>query len=160
MFDTLDKLIIAALQNDLPLSPQPYQDIAQSLGISEGELLRRLQGYRDSGKIRKLGAVLRHQMVGFSANALSAWRVEPERLQTIGAIMAAEPYITHCYARTPWPDWPYTLYTMLHGHSRAECEAVASDLAVRTGVDDYILLYSTKEWKKTSMRYFCEEAGS
>lgn len=157
MLDSLDKAIIAAMQSDLPLITEPYAQIAAALGIEQAELLARLQRYRQSGKIRKLGAVLRHRKVGFSANALCAWVVPPERLDDIGVKFATEPHITHCYARTAYPEWPYNLYTMLHGHSRSECEATAYSLSIQAGVADYILLYSTKEWKKTSMRYFREK---
>ncbi|KYZ76764.1 transcriptional regulator [Anaerosporomusa subterranea] len=156
MFDSLDTAIIAAMQVELTLTEEPYQKIAQSLGISQEELLTRLQGYRNDGKIRKLGAVLRHRKVGFSANALCAWIIPMERLDEVGIRLAAEPYISHCYARESHPDWPYNLYTMLHAHSRAECEASAQELSRLTGITDYVLLYSHKEWKKTSMRYFSE----
>jgi DNA-binding Lrp family transcriptional regulator len=156
MLDSLDKAIIAAMQADLALTEEPYLKIAQSLGISQEELLTRLQGFLDSGKIRKLGAVLRHRKIGFSANALCVWAVPPERLDETGAKLAAEPYISHGYARESHPDWPYNLYTMLHAHSRAECEAVARELSKLIDITDYALLYSKKEWKKTSMRYFSE----
>lgn len=156
MLDNLDKSIIALMQQDLPLKPEPYKEMAQSLGISQEELLCRLQSYRASGKIRKLGAVLRHRKVGYSANALCAWIVAPERMAEVGAMLAAEPYITHCYERVSRPGWPYTMYTMLHGHSRQECESYARDLAKRANLTDFVLFYSTKEWKKTSMRYFRE----
>lgn len=156
MLDSLDTAIIAAMQADLPLTEEPYHKIAQSLGISQEKLLTRLQSYRDDGKIRKLGAVLRHRKVGFSANALCAWIIPLERLDEVGIRLAAEPSISHCYARESYPDWPYNLYTMLHAHSRAECEASAQRLSGLTGITDYILLYSQKEWKKSSMRYFNE----
>jgi DNA-binding Lrp family transcriptional regulator len=156
MFDSLDTAIITAMQADLPLTEEPYRNIAQTLGISQEELLTRLQAYRDDGKIRKLGAVLRHRQVGFAANALCAWIIPLERLDEVGIRLAAEPYISHCYARETHPDWPYNLYTMLHAHSRAECEASAQNLSSLTGITDYILLYSHREWKKTSMCYFHE----
>lgn len=154
--DSLDKAIIAAMQAELPLTREPYREIAQSLGISEDDLLSRLQSYRDNGRIRKLGAVLRHRQAGFAANALCAWVVSPVRLDEVGTTLAAEPAVSHCYARQAHADWPYNLYAMLHAHSRAECEACALKLANLTGIHDYILLYSYKEWKKISMRYFAD----
>lgn len=160
MFDSLDKAIIAAMQQDLPLTPEPYREIADSLGISQELLLAKLQSFHETGKIRKLGAVLRHRKVGFNANALCAWVVPPDRLDEVGAKMAAEPFITHCYARAAYPGWPYTLYTMLHSYSRMACDAIARGLASKVGIENYVLMYSTKEWKKTSMRYFNESGAN
>lgn len=156
MFEPIDMAIIAAMQADLPLTEEPFRHIAQSIGISQEELLARLQGYRETGKLRKLGAVLRHHQIGFSANALCAWQVPPERLDEVGCRLAAEPDISHCYARQPREQWPYNLYTMLHARSREECDRLVRQLAAVTGVEDYILLYTRKEWKKTSMSYFSE----
>lgn len=156
MLDALDKAIIAAMQQELPLIEEPYQEIAGSLNIDQHELLARLQHFRETGKIRKIGAVLRHRKVGFRANALCAWIVPPDQLDQIGARMAAEPYITHCYSRISHADWPYNLYTMLHARSRSACAAIARKLSRLNGISHYVLLYSVKEWKKTSMRYFCE----
>ncbi|MDU4962426.1 MAG: AsnC family transcriptional regulator [Sporomusaceae bacterium] len=156
MLDSLDKAIIAALQAELPLTAEPYRDIAAALGISQEELIGRLQAYRDSGTLRKLGAVLRHRQAGFVANALCAWIVPQARLDEVGETMAAEPSVSHCYARQAHPGWPYNLYTMLHARSRSECEAGARRLAERSQLGDYLLLYSCKEWKKTSMNYFQE----
>ena len=157
MLDSLDKSIIAALHSEMPLTEEPFQIIAERLGISQQLLLCRLAYYRSTGKLRKLGAVLRHRKVGFSDNALCAWVVPEDQLDRAGEIMAAEPRISHCYARAAYPEWPYTLYTMLHGHSRAECEAIARRLSEASGIVEYILLFTAKEWKKTSMRYFVEE---
>jgi len=156
MLDELDKKIIAAMQDEFPLVAEPYREIAERLGISENELLSRLSQYRQCGQIRKMGAVLRHREVGYAANALCAWVVPDEQLEEIGKFMAGNPAVTHCYVRVSQPEWPYNFYTMLHAHTREECRKIASQLAAATGLNDYIMLYSTKEWKKTSMRYFCE----
>jgi len=158
MLDELDKRIIAAMQDEFPLVAEPYKEIAARIGISEKELLERLSSYRQSGKIRKMGAVLKHREVGFSANALCAWVVPPERLEEVGQIMMRHPAITHCYSRIPQPEWPYNFYIMLHGHSREECRSMATELAQATGVCQYTMLFSTKEWKKTSMSYFVRKA--
>jgi DNA-binding Lrp family transcriptional regulator len=160
MLDTLDKKIIAAMQDEFPLSPEPYREIAERLEISEAELLQRLQQYRQSGKIRKMGAVLRHRQVGYTANALCAWLVPDERVSEVGNLMASYQVVTHCYARVAQPDWPYNFYTMVHAHTRDECRLIAAQLASAAGLADYIMLFSTREWKKASMRYFREEEES
>ncbi|MDR3565349.1 MAG: AsnC family transcriptional regulator [Negativicutes bacterium] len=154
MFDAVDKKIIAATQDDFPLVKEPYRELAEKIGVSEDELLARLEKYRRAGEMRRMGAVLRHREVGYSANALCAWQVPPARITEVAALMVADPAITHCYERASYPQWPYNFYIMLHGHSREECRAIAARLAATVALDDYIMLFSTREWKKTTMRYF------
>lgn len=156
MLDALDRKIIAAMQDDLPLTAEPYKEVAARLGIGEDELLARLAGYKAGGEMRRMGAVLRHREVGYAANALCAWVVPPERLEEAAALMAGRAEVTHCYARVPRAGWPYNFYIMLHGHTREECRRLAADLASALGLDEYVMLFSTREWKKTSMRYFGE----
>ena len=152
--DDLDKTIIAAMQDDFPLVEEPYSLIAQRLHISEDELLTRLRKYRKNGQMRKMGVVLRHREVGYAANALCAWIVPCERNEEVGSIMMAHPAVTHCYSRATSPDWPYNFYTMIHAQTREGCASIAAKLSLESAVTEYILLFSTKEWKKTSMRYF------
>jgi len=156
MLDELDKKIIAIMQEDFPLVAEPYREIADKLGINEDELLKRLQEYYKSGKIRKMGAVLKHREVGYAANALCAWIVPEERVTEVGTLFSKFAVVTHCYARVTQPDWPYNFYTMLHSHTREQCKSIAEDLASQAGLSEYIMLFSTKEWKKRSMQYFKE----
>ncbi|MDD4601857.1 hypothetical protein SDC9_09079 [bioreactor metagenome] len=157
MLDALDKKIIAAMQDEFPLVAEPYKEIAERIGISETELLKRLNDYWRTGKIRKMGAVLKHRQVGFAANALCAWIVPEERMDEIGQIMMKHPAITHCYSRVPQPEMPYNFYIMLHAHTRVECRKLAEELASATGLSQYTMLFSTREYKKASMRYFVEK---
>ena len=157
MLDQLDKKIITILQEDFPLVSEPYSVLAARIGINEDELLTRMEQYRKSGEIRRIGAVLRHREVGYAANALCAWRVLPEQLEAVAAVMTASPAVTHCYSRIVQDGWPYNFYIMLHGHTREECRALAASLSQQAEVDDYVMLFSTREWKKTNMRYFTEE---
>lgn len=154
--DALDKKIIRTMQDEFPLTKEPYKEFADRIGITEEELLSRLKRYKEAGQIRKMGAVLRHREVGYSANVLCAWAVPEERVEEACAIMAASPSVSHCYDRETLPQWPYNVYTMIHAHSREECDAIADQIAAETGLKDKVMLYSVKEWKKTSMRYFCE----
>jgi DNA-binding Lrp family transcriptional regulator len=156
MLDDLDKRIIAAMQDDMPLVAEPYKQMAARVGISESELLSRLAAYKASGEMRRMGAVLRHREIGYAANALCAWQVAPERLEEVATTVTASAAVTHCYARVPRPGWPYNFYIMLHGHTREECGRLASELASAAGLGKHVMLYSTREWKKTSMRYFGE----
>lgn len=155
--DALDKKIIKVVQGVFPLVKEPYKEFAERIGISHAELLERLKRYKRAGQIRKMGAVLRHRQVGFSANVLCAWVVPEERLEEVGTLMAANTSVSHCYDRSTTLEWPYNVYTMIHGHSRAECDEIAELLAVQNHLTEKTMLYSVKEWKKTSMLYFSEE---
>lgn len=157
MLDELDKKIISVMQEDFPIVPEPYREIAHQLGISEEELLQRLRKYKQSGKIRKMGAVLKHREVGYNANALCAWIVPEDKIQEIGSLFSGYAVVTHCYARVTQPGWPYNFYTMLHAGTREQCNAIADELAQVSGLQEHIMLFSTKEWKKNSMQYFKED---
>lgn len=158
-FTALEKSILAAVQEDLPLSATPYADIAARCGTDEETVLELLRRLRGSGVIRRFGASLRHQRAGFSHNIMVAWEVpatfsEAER-DAAGEALAAHPLVSHCYWRpSPAADWPYTLFSMLHGRSEEECRAAVEDLAARAGLSSYACLASLEELKKTSMRYF------
>ena len=146
--DLLDKQIIRIMQDEFPLVKEPYKEFAKKLNISEQELLNRLRIYKEEGKIRKMGAVLRHVEAGFRANALCAWVVPVDKLDEIAQKLAQCPSISHCYDRNTTPDWPYNIYTMIHAHTRQECEVIAEKLAKENNLQQYTMLYSVKEWKK------------
>ena len=152
----LDKDIVRALQGDFPLVEEPYKVLAEQVGVSEEVFLERVKALSDEKCIRKMGAVLRHREVGFAANVLCAWEVPEERLDQVAMTMSAHPAVSHCYDRATAPGWPYNLYTMIHARSRRECEQIAEMLGKANGISQRVMLYSKKEWKKTSMKYFCE----
>ncbi len=156
LFSERDKEIIKALQEDFPLCEEPYKVLAQRVGISEEEFLKRVRELVEEKKIRKMGAVLRHREVGFNANALCAWQVPPEKLDDIAQVMSSHVAVSHCYDRTPAPNWNYNLYTMIHAKTRDECEQIINELSTIAGVNNYKILYTKREWKKTGMKYFCE----
>ncbi|WP_303841529.1 AsnC family transcriptional regulator [Selenomonas ruminantium] len=152
----LDKRIVRVLQGEFPLVAEPYKTLAEQVGVSEETFLERVKAMQATKKIRKMGAVLCHREVGFKANVLVAWEVPEERLDAIARHMAASASVTHCYDRNTAPNWPYNLYTMVHGHSREECERVVEKLGEECKVSKHVMLYSKHEWKKTAMKYFCE----
>jgi DNA-binding Lrp family transcriptional regulator len=154
MLTEIEKKIVKAFQNDLPLCSQPFKAIAERIGISEDELLAETKRLRQQGIIRRFGAIVNHRNLGISANAMVVWRVPKEKALKIGEIMAGFPEVTHCYERPIYPDWQYNLFTMIHGKSNDECERVIAQISERTGIKDYRQLYSTQELKKVSMRYF------
>lgn len=154
MLTELEKKIIASIQNDIALVKRPYLEIVKKLGISESTLLDKLKNLCERGVIRRFGATLRHQKSGFAANAMVAWQLDEERINEVGQKMAACKEVSHCYRRDPKEEWPYNLYTMIHGNDEASCWETARKLSEKTSVDTYILLFSLRELKKTSMEYF------
>lgn len=154
MLTELDKRIIASIQGDIPITERPYLEIAEHLGISEELLLEGLEKLRDEGIIRRFGATLRHQKSGLEANAMVAWQVDEADIDSVGERMAAFREVSHCYRRNPQNDWPYNLYTMIHAKDDASCREIARSISIETSIENYILLFSREELKKTSMEYF------
>ena len=157
--EAVDKKIIARLQGDLPLESRPFAALAQELGLSEAEVVARIQALADRRIMRRFGATLRHQRSGFASNVMVAWRVPPERAQEVGQALAAFRQVSHCYWREPCADFPYNLFSMVHGRDEAECRAVVAEMAQAAQADEYDLLFSLEELKKTSMRYFDQEGA-
>ena len=154
MFTEQDKTLIRALQEDLSLVERPFEDIGARIGMREEEVIQKIRAWQADGTIRRFGAVLRHRRLGIEANAMVVWEVDPDRTEEVGRIMASFPEVTHCYERPRFPDWPFTLFTMVHGRTPEECERVAKRISERAGVGTYRLIYSTREWKKTDMKSF------
>jgi DNA-binding Lrp family transcriptional regulator len=161
MLTDLEKRVILALQRDLEVEPRPFKELADLLGLEEEVVLDTIRGLMAKDYIRRFGATLRHQKSGFEANALVAWKVPEADIKRIGQEMAAQRVVSHCYYRRPAPpDWPYNLYTMVHGRTKEECLETAARMARETGLSEYQVLFSESELKKTTMRYFREEAAS
>jgi DNA-binding Lrp family transcriptional regulator len=152
--EAVDREIIKALSGDIPDSKRPYNDIADRLGVSEEELLRRIRSYEEHGLLRRMGAMIAHRVAGVDANGMIVWDVPEERLEEIGSKLTAAREVTHCYARRRHPEWPYNLYTMVHGRTRSTCRRIAERLSREVGVKQFRVVFSTREFKKTSPRYF------
>jgi DNA-binding Lrp family transcriptional regulator len=157
MLTDLEKKVIAAIQQSMPITERPYRALAAQAGITEEEMLATLRSLSTRGVIRRFGATLRHQRTGYTANAMAAWRVEEERIDAVGRTMAGFRQVSHCYRRNPSPAWPYNLYTMIHAADEAACRATARQMAQAAAVADYTLLFSREELKKTSMVYFATD---
>ncbi len=154
MIEDMDKKVIRLIQGDIPMDQRPFFTMACKIGISEEEFLERVRGLVARGIIRRFGATLRHQEAGFNSNAMVAWLVPEERLEEVGETLSASREVTHCYHRRPHKDWPYNLFTMIHGNNRKACHEIAARMAESVHIKDYALLFSEKEFKKTSMAYF------
>ena len=154
MLSDIEKKLISQIQEDIPLTSQPYREMAQRLKITEEEVLQILQDLCDRGVIRRFGATLRHQKSGYAANAMVAWQVDEDRIEEVGKAMASFKQVSHCYRRNPTNGWPYNLYTMIHANDEESCRQTARNMAREAAVENYSLLFSRKELKKTSMEYF------
>lgn len=149
--------LIRELQKDMPLVPTPYAEAVERLGMTHEQLFALANRMREDGQLRRVAAVLHHHAAGFRANAMGVWAVPEERIDQVGEAMASFNAVSHCYRRPVYPDWPYSIFTMVHGHSAAECEATLEAMAKETGIDEYRALYSTRQYKKVRLAYFTPE---
>jgi len=145
---------IRVLQTDLPLTPEPFASWAGQLGYTVGTLLQTAHRLLKHRQMRRFAALLRHHEAGFVHNCMGVWNVPDDRVDEVGRTMAAFRAVSHCYLRPRYPDWPYNLFTMVHGRSRDECLALLDDIAGRTGIRDRAELWSLREFKKTRLALF------
>lgn len=161
-YDETDIAVIRALQGDMPVVSQPYAPAAEKCSMTEDQFLTHLQGMQERGLLRRVAAILFHRRAGFSANGMGVWKVPAEKVADVGSRMATFRGISHCYERPTYPDWPYALFTMAHGRSKEECDAILDAIAKDAGIadDDRSILYSSTEFKKIRMQYFTGEFES
>lgn len=153
--DATDRRIIAATQGGLPLVPRPYAQIADDLGLDEDEVGSRLSAMQAGGVIRRIAVAPNHYKLGLTANGMSVWDVEDNRITDLGPQIGALEFVSHCYERPrALPDWPYNLFAMLHGATRDEVEEKRAVVAALLGVACHgnDILYSTRILKKTGLR--------
>jgi siroheme decarboxylase len=156
-YDDTDIAFIRALQGDMPVIAEPYAPAAAALGIDQERFLDHLAGMQERGLLRRVAAILYHRRAGFSANGMGVWRVPDAQIHELGRRMAAVRGISHCYQRPTYPDWPYSVFTMAHGRSKGECDAILDSIAEMTGIEERTTLYSSTEFKKIRLLYFTDE---
>jgi DNA-binding Lrp family transcriptional regulator len=156
-YDELDIAVIRALQGNMAVVEQPYAAAAAALGMGEERFLDHLAGMQERGLLRRVAAILFHRRAGFSANGMGVWKVPEEQIFEIGCRMAAVRGVSHCYQRPTYEDWPYSVFTMAHGRSKEECDAVLDAIAENTGINERATLYSSTEFKKIRLLYFTED---
>jgi DNA-binding Lrp family transcriptional regulator len=158
-YDEDDKATIKALQGPMAAVERPYDEAATELGISTDALLERLRSLVDRKILRRVAAILYHRRAGFSANGMGVWKVPDEQIMEVGARMASFRGISHCYQRPTYEDWPYSVFTMAHGRSKEECDAVLDSIAADCGIgpDGRATLYSSTEYKKIRLHYFTDD---
>jgi DNA-binding Lrp family transcriptional regulator len=151
-----DIAVIRATQGPMPAVAEPFAPAAERLGTTQDEVFARLESLKERKGLRRVAAILFHRRAGFSANGMGVWKVPPERVLEVGREMAATRGISHCYERPTYPDWPYALFTMAHGRSKEECDAILDSIAEATGITERATLYSSTEYKKVRMLYFTD----
>jgi siroheme decarboxylase len=158
-YDETDVAVIRALQGPMEVTDRPYDAAADEVGMSTDGFLEHLRGMVDRNLLRRVAAILYHRRAGFSANGMGVWRVPEEKILPVGARMAAVRGISHCYQRPTYPDWPYSVFTMAHGRSKEECDAILDGIAEDHSLhgDDRAVLYSSTEFKKIRLHYFTDD---
>ncbi len=160
-YDERDVAVIRATQGPMEAVERPYDAAAAELGIGVEELLEQLRGMVERRLLRRVAALLHHRRAGFSANGMGVWKVPEEEILETGKRMAAFRGISHCYQRPTYDDWPYSIFTMAHGRSKQECDAILDSIAAECGIGlaDRAVLYSSTEYKKIRLRYFTPDYG-
>jgi len=149
--------MIKGLQKDILPQKEPFAHLVDSLGIDYETLAAETQRMKRAGLMRRFASILYHRKAGFTANAMVVWKVPEERAEEIGETVAAYSAVSHCYLRPVYPNWPFPLFSMVHGKSREEVEKIVSEMAEEIGVGEYSYLYSTREFKKVRINYFSDE---
>jgi DNA-binding Lrp family transcriptional regulator len=155
-----DKDFIRELQKDMEIIDEPFVNAANNLGITESELFEKMKQYENNGVMRRFAAILRHRQVGFTANGMIVWKVPEDRISEVGAKLGAFPQVSHCYERPTYSDWPYNVFSMIHCKTHDEANEMAKTIQHQIEVDEYQILFSSREFKKTRVEYFVENTFS
>jgi DNA-binding Lrp family transcriptional regulator len=156
-YDDVDIEVIRATQGKQPVVAEPYAEPAERLGMPVAALLAHMEGMIDRRLLRRVAAILYHRRAGFSANGMGVWKVPEDQIPELGPRMAAVRGVSHCYQRPTYPDWPYSVFTMAHGRSKEECDAILDSIAEMPGVEGRATLYSSTEFKKVRLLYFTDD---
>lgn len=149
-----DKEFVRELQKDLPVIEEPFNEMAQNLGITTQELFAKAKEYEKVGLMRRFAAILRHRDAGFVANGMVVWHVPEDKVDKVGFALAAFPQVSHCYRRPVYPDWQYNVFSMVHARSLEAAEKMAVEMSKQIGISDYRILFSSREFKKERVKYF------
>ena len=155
-----DKNFIRELQKDMDIVDEPFLKAANNLGVSEEELFEKMKHYESIGVMRRFAAILRHRQVGFTANGMIVWKVPNDRITDVGETLGSFPQVSHCYERPTYADWPYNVFSMIHCKTHEEANEMAKSIQNQIKVDDYRILFSSREFKKTRVEYFVESSFS
>lgn len=149
---------VRLLQRDLPLQPRPFDALTRSTGVDADEIITTAKSLLKRGQLRRFTASVVSRKTGFSASAMGVWIVPADRADEFGVKMSQHRAVSHCYLRPVYDDWPYNLYTIVHGRSVDECESIINDLAIDSGIEEKRALYPTREYKKARLTLFAHDA--
>ena len=149
-----DKEFVRELQKDLKIMPEPFKELADTLGITTSQLFEKIKEYEDIGVMRRFAAILRHRDAGFTANGMVVWKVPDLKIDEVGNKLAAFPQVSHCYRRPVYPDWQFNLFSMVHARTIEAAEKIAIQMSESIGIKDYRILFSSREFKKERVKYF------
>ncbi len=152
-----DKKFIRELQRDMEIVDRPFEKAAKSLGITVEQIFDKLHHYEEIGVMRRYAAILRHREAGFTANGMIVWKVPEDRISEVGNKLGAFPQVSHCYERPVYPDWPYNVFSMIHCKSFDDAGKVAELIQEQINVNEYKILFSSREFKKTRVEYFVDD---
>jgi len=134
--------------------PEPFKELADTLGITTSQLFEKTREYEDIGVMRRFAAILRHRDAGFTANGMVVWKVPDLKIDEVGNKLAAFPQVSHCYRRPIYPDWQFNLFSMVHARTIEAAEKIAIQMSESIGIKDYRILFSSREFKKERVKYF------
>jgi len=152
--------LIKGLQKNIEPVADPFAPLVAALGIDYDTLATETRRLQDAGYMRRFASILHHRRAGFTANAMVVWNIPHARAMAAGEAAAAFSAVSHCYLRPTYPNWPYPLFSMVHGQSKEEVEAIVEAIAEEVGTRDYRYLYSTREFKKSRIEYFSSQFAS
>ena len=150
----MDKEYIRQLQKDIEIIKEPFKTIAENLRISSSELFNKIKEYENIGIMRRFAAILRHRQAGFTANGMIVWKIPEEKVDEKGLKIASFPQVSHCYRRPVYPDWEFNLFSMIHARTIEAAEKIAKEISTVIGIENYKILFSSREFKKERVRYF------
>ena len=156
---SIEQKILAVLQQGLPKSQSPFNDMAQQIGIETGQLLAVLKDWKQQGKLRRIGAIVNHFKVGLGAGAMVLWQVEPERTREVGEVLAGFKEVSHAYERNTDKNWPYSVYTMVHAKSNEDVQRTVRQMSQACGISNYRILLTEKELKKVPPTYITQSGA-
>lgn len=145
------KEILRKIPSDFPITQRPYKEIAKKAGLTEEEILDSLRVMKEKGMLRRVAAILSHRKVSYNWNGMVVWRVPEEEVEEKGRIMASHKNVSHCYERESSDFWDYNLYTMVHAKTKREFLEVVRELTRLTGIEDYKIFLSKREFKKVGL---------
>ena len=156
MLDEDEKVLVRELQEDLPVTVAPFNEVANVVGMEQEEVLRQIRQWKEDGTVRRFGASVRHQKIGFTANGMVVFAIAPERIEEAGSLLAEYQQVSHCYQRPEAPGWPYNLFAMTHCRSEEELNEIVKEMAEKIQPLEYGVLVTTAEYKKNNVKYFLD----